>query len=138
MFKYAVRVDTRQGNVRVALVDWPEVSVVARRDPLIELKAALLGEIARCVRSRTTIRVPKAKPSSTFFVRLSPGEALKVIVINETFASGGDFRSVAQHLNMGERAIKQALDLAQPADVELLNRILAVGGKRLLAYTVAC
>lgn len=138
MFKYAVRVDASQGRVKVALVDWPEVSVVARRDPLIELRAALLAEIARCVRSRAPIPVPKAKPSPSFFVRLSPGEALKVIVINETFASGGDFRSVARSLDMAERVIKQALDLAAPADVELLNRILAVGGKRLLAYTVAC
>ncbi|GEM_PF-1298137 len=138
MFKYAVRVDASQGKVKVALVDWPEVSVAARRDPLIELKSALLAEIARCVRSKLPIRVPKARPSPSFFVRLSPGEALKVMVINEMFASGRDFRAAAASLDLPERVIKQALDLGQPTDVELLNRILAVVGKRLLAYTVAC
>ncbi len=137
MFIYAVRVRTMQGRLTVSLVDWPEVSVAVKQDPLVELKAALLASIAKQARTRTPIPTPKAKPSSTFFVRLSAGEAMKVMVINEMFAGGLNPTSVASALGLEKTAISNAINLSQPTDVELLNKILNMAGKRLLAYTVA-
>lgn len=140
MFKYAVRVATERGRVSASLVDWPEVVVEGRGDPLRDLKAELLEAIGECVRTQSPVRVPKtkAKSSSPYLVRLSAREAMKVIVFNEMIAARLNYSILASKLGVDEGAVRRALDLGEPADVDSLERILKVMGKCLLAYTAAC
>lgn len=136
MFKYAVRVVRDREKVVASLVDWSEVTTIGFGDPIRALKVELLASIEKCSRCRLIIPLPSAKPSPSFFVRLSAGESMKVMVLNAMFAKGLDFYLVARNLDVSEDRVRQAVDLALPADVDLLNRILGVVGKRLLASTV--
>ncbi|MCI1058805.1 hypothetical protein [Stenotrophomonas maltophilia] len=135
MFKYAVRVEGDGREVVATLVDWPEVTVTCTAGPPHALREKLLQEIAACMRNRSWIPVPKAKPLTSFYVQLSTSESLKVLVLNELHASGVDVRFVARDLGVSESEVIRAVDLGRSTDVDLLSEMLTVMGRRLLAYT---
>ena len=101
------------------------------------LKEELLLAIVACQRSRSIIPVPRTKPCEECCVRLSAGQSLKVLVMNELHSSDRDLRCVARDLGVSESAVRRAIDLNLSTDVDLLGEILAVLGKRFLAYTSA-
>ncbi|KRG65526.1 hypothetical protein ABB26_02960 [Stenotrophomonas humi] len=137
MFKYAVRTKIDWAAVTVSLVDWPEVSTVVRKDPVAELRGVLLRAIAGRVRSREPVPLPKAKPCAEFFVPLSSREAMKVMTFNEMIQARLGMEDVALRLSVSHQLIRQMLDLDHPADLDLIERVMNLAGKRIVAYPVS-
>ncbi|WP_152982598.1 hypothetical protein [Stenotrophomonas humi] len=74
--------------------------------------------------------MPRTKPSNGVNIHLSTGESLKVLVHNEIVKSRMTHEALAKSLSIPA----QALDLEHPVDVDLLSSMVAVVGKRLVAY----
>jgi len=137
MFRYAVRIDGDAKSGMASLVDWPQVCAPINGNVAFVLKENLLLKISESVRSGTLIPVPKSRPVEELCVRLSTAQSLKVLVLNEMYASGVDMRFLACDLGVTESAIRRALDLSLSTDVDFLSEVLAVMGRCLLAYTAA-
>lgn len=137
MFRYAVRTKIDRGVVTVSLVDWPEVSIVVRKYPVVELRAALLRAIVCQFRTKEPVPLPKAKPCSEYHVRLSSREAMKVMTFNEMLHARLGMKEAALRLSVSDLLIRRMLDLDQPADLDLIERIMNLIGKRIVAYSVS-
>lgn len=137
MFRYAVRTKIDWGTVTVSLVDWPEVSTVVRKDPVAELKAALLRAIVCQFRLQKPVPLPKAKPCTEFCVRLSSREAVKVMTFNEMLHARLGMTEAALRLSVSDLQLRHMLDLDQPADLDLIERVMDLIGKRIVAYPVS-
>jgi hypothetical protein len=135
MFRYAIRVVFLDTTFVASLIDWPEVTVRSVPNPDIALKTALLKRIDERMKARAFVPVPKSKPTSQLAVQLAPRESMKVMVFNEMICYSRGFQHFARRLELDEATILQAISLDSAAlDVELLDRILNVMGKRLIAY----
>lgn len=137
MFRYAVRTKIDRAVVTVSLVDWPEVSTVVRKDPVAELRVVLLRAIISQFRTQKPVPLPKAKPCSQFCVRLSSREAMKVMTFNEMLQARLGMQEAALRLSISDQLIAGMLDLDQPADLDLIERIMGLIGKRIVAYSVS-
>ena len=137
MFRYAVRTKIDWGAVTVSLVDWPEVSTVVRKDPGSELRAVLLRAIGGRIRSQKPVPLPKAKTCADFCIRLSSSEAIKVMTFNEMLHAQLGMKEAALRLSVSDLSMGQMLDLDQPADLDLIEKVMDLVGKRIVAYSVS-
>lgn len=137
MFRYAVRIDPDAKPATAYLVDWPQVCVPIVSNTSFVLKEKLLLAISESVLGKLVIPVPKSRPAEDLCVRLSTAESLKILVLNEMHASGVDMHFMARDMGVNESVVSRALDLGLSTDVDFLSEMLAVMGRRLLAYTTA-
>ncbi len=116
------------------LTDWPEISSANAAQLERSLGTALRLEIHRKLQAGTPIPLPRSKPSKGVNVHLSASESLKVLVHNEIVKSEMPLEALAGSLGMPAPALRRALALDQPLDMELLSTMVAAFGKRLVAY----
>lgn len=134
MFVYPVRAEDQSPKPVICLTDWPEIATSSAAHMEKILGSALRSEIRRRFHAGMPVPLPRTKPSKGVNINLSAGESLKVLVHNEMVRSRVTHEALARSLSIPTPSLKRALDLQQPADVDLLSSMVAAIGKRLVAY----
>lgn len=134
MFVYPVRAEEQSPHPVIHLTDWPEIATSSANHMEKILGSALRSEIRRRLHAGIAVPLPRTKPSRGININLSAGESLKVLVHNEIVRSRITHEALARSLSIPTPSLKRALDLQQPADVDLLSSMVAALGKRMVAY----
>ncbi|PZU30220.1 MAG: hypothetical protein DI584_00385 [Stenotrophomonas sp.] len=134
MLVYPVRAEDQSPKPVICLTDWPEIATSSATHMEKILGSALRSEIRRRFHAGMPVPLPRTKPRKGVNINLSAGESLKVLVHNEMVRSRVTHEALARSLSIPTPSLKRALDLQQPADVDLLSSMVAAIGKRLVAY----
>ncbi len=121
-------------NYQLHLIDWPEVSLSGAEYSVEKFNGALRTAVRQRARDGALIPLPRSKLRDGVDARLSVGESMKVMVLNELVRSGVSHDALADGLRMPVGVIRAGLDIARPTDIELLEKIVATLQRRWVAY----
>lgn len=121
-------------SCRLQLADWPEVCLPGSTFSEEKLNAALRVAVREHAASARLIPLPRSKPRSDISARLSLGESLKVMVLNEMIKKDVSYHSLAGTLCMPPDFIRAGLDISGATDLELLDKVVGALGRRWFAY----
>jgi len=99
-----------------------------------KLNAALREAVREHAASSRIIPLPRSKPRGEITARLSFGESLKVMVLNEMVRKNVSYHALSASVGASPDSIRRGLDISGPTDLELLEKIVGVLGRRWLAY----
>lgn len=134
MLIYPVRSVGTPASFQLQLADWPEVCVTGSSCPEEKINAALRVAVRKRTAASRPVPLPRAKPRGEIAARLSLGESLKVILLNEMVGKAVSYHSLALKLGMPPAFIQQRLDISGATDLEFLEKVAGVLGRRWFAY----
>ena len=134
MLVYPVKSVGVVGSCRLHLIDWPEVCLQGSAYSGEKLNAALRAAVREHARTGKLIPLPRSRPRDGIHVRLSTGESMKVLVLNEMVRNSASCSSLAEALCMPVDFVRTGLDISQPLNMDLLEKIVAALGRRWVAY----
>lgn len=134
MLIYPVRSVGTPVSFQLQLADWPEVCITGSSSPEEKINAALRLAVRERTAASRPVPLPRAKPRGEIAARLSFSESLKVILLNEMIGKAASYHSLALALGMPPALIRQRLDISGATDLEFLEKVAGVLGRRWFAY----
>lgn len=134
MLIYPVRSLGTPFSYQLQLADWPEVCVMGPTFSEEKINAALRVAVQERTASSRPVPLPRGKLRGEMAARLSLGESLKVIVLNEMIKKDVSYQSLSRRLDMPAEFVRQRLDILGATDLEFLEKVAGVLGKRWFVY----